>query len=172
MPKLKKYLIIFFSKTFWSQLKHALVLFCTDNVWGIINLGKRGINVTIRPSAMISNPENVFLNDRITIQRHVYLMAGNSSKITVDSNTLISPGCFITSSNHGFKKNELIWTQPAIESDVLIGSDVYIGAHSIILPGVKIGNGAVIGAGSVVTKDIPEYSIAAGVPAKVVSYRK
>lgn len=52
-----------------------------------------------------------------------------------------------------------------------IGNDVWIGAHSVVLSGVKIGDGAIIAANSVVTKDIPEYSIAAGVPAKVIGQR-
>lgn len=52
-----------------------------------------------------------------------------------------------------------------------IGNDVWIGARSVILSGVKIGNGAIIAANSVVTKDIPEYAIAAGVPAKVIGQR-
>lgn len=52
-----------------------------------------------------------------------------------------------------------------------IGSDVWIGAYSVILAGVKIGDGAVIGANSVVTKDIPPYAIAVGNPAKVIKYR-
>lgn len=54
---------------------------------------------------------------------------------------------------------------------VVIGNDVWIGAHAVILSGVKIGNGAVIAAGAVVTKDVPAYAIVGGVPAKVVKYR-
>ena len=52
-----------------------------------------------------------------------------------------------------------------------MGNDVWIGAHSVILSGVKIGNGAIIGANSVVSKDIPDYAIAVGSPAKVVGLR-
>jgi virginiamycin A acetyltransferase len=52
-----------------------------------------------------------------------------------------------------------------------IGGDVWIGARAVILGGVKIGHGAVIGAGAIVTKDIPPHAIAVGVPAKVVRYR-
>lgn len=55
---------------------------------------------------------------------------------------------------------------------VTIGSDVWIGNRVIILPGKKIGNGAIIGAGAVVTKDVPEYAVVAGVPAKIIKYRK
>lgn len=54
---------------------------------------------------------------------------------------------------------------------VTIGHDVWIGTRSIIMGGVRIGNGAIIGAGAVVTKDVPAYSVVAGVPAKVVRYR-
>lgn len=53
----------------------------------------------------------------------------------------------------------------------VIGHDVWIGHGAIVLPGVHIGNGAVIGAGAVVSRDIPEYAVAAGVPARVIRYR-
>lgn len=57
------------------------------------------------------------------------------------------------------------------KGDIIVGDDVWIGHRSIILSGVKIGQGAVIAAGSVVSKDIPPYAIAGGVPAKVIKYR-
>ncbi len=79
---------------------------------------------------------------------------------------------FITASNHGFSKKDIFLNQEAIEEDVIIGSDVYIGAQAIVLPGVTIGNGAVIGANAVVTHDIPENAIAVGIPATVKAYRK
>ena len=58
------------------------------------------------------------------------------------------------------------WANPPI-----IGNDVWIAAKSIVFQGVKIGNGAVIGAGSVVTKDVPDYAIVAGNPARIIRYR-
>nr|WP_066354376.1 CatB-related O-acetyltransferase [Aliarcobacter skirrowii] len=54
---------------------------------------------------------------------------------------------------------------------VIIKNDVWIGANSVIMPGITIGNGAIIGAGAVVTKDVPDYAIVVGVPAKIVKYR-
>ncbi len=60
----------------------------------------------------------------------------------------------------------------AIESPVIIEDYVFIGPRTIILPGVTIGTGAVIAAGAVVTKDIPPYAIAAGVPAKIIGERR
>ena len=60
---------------------------------------------------------------------------------------------------------------PACKGDISIENDVWVGATSTIMSGVKISNGAVIGGGSVVTKDVPPYAIVVGNPAKVVKYR-
>ncbi len=60
---------------------------------------------------------------------------------------------------------------PATKGDVIIGNDVWIGTRATILSGLKIGDGAVIGAGSVVTKDVPPYAIVAGNPAKIIRMR-
>lgn len=59
----------------------------------------------------------------------------------------------------------------ASKGDVIIGNDVWIGEQSLILSGVRIGNGAIIGAGSVVTKNVPGYAIVGGNPAKIIKYR-
>ena len=166
MSKITKYVSLICSRIFWAQLKHAVVLFFTDNVWGIKNLGACGEGVKIRPSAILANAENIYLGDRVEIQRHVYIMAGRESRITIGDDAMIGPGVFITSSNHGIKKEKLIRLQPAEERDVVIGKDVFIGAYAIILPGAAIGDGAVIGAGSVVRRDVPPYAIVSGVPAK------
>ena len=60
---------------------------------------------------------------------------------------------------------------PAPIKKTIIGNDVWIGSHSLIMGGVKIGNGAVIGAGAVVVKDVPPYAVVGGVPAKIIRYR-
>lgn len=172
MFKIKKYISILFSKIFWLQIRQIIALFFTDNLWGIKNLGSCGEKTNVRPSASLANSHNIFLGKNVHVQRHVYLWAGEQSTITIGDHTIIGPGSFITSDNHGVKKNQLIRDQAGIEKDVIIGSDVWMGAYSIVLPGVKIGNGAVIAAGSVVTKNVESYAIVAGVPAKKISQRE
>jgi acetyltransferase-like isoleucine patch superfamily enzyme len=78
----------------------------------------------------------------------------------------------VNSSNHKYRKGELIQKQGYYGAPIEIGDDVWLGGHLNILNGVKIGTGAVIGAGSVVTKDISDYKIVAGNPARVIGERE
>lgn len=169
--KIGKYLLLLSSRVFWRQIAHSFVLFSTDNVWGIKNLGKLGKDSHIRPTASFAHPRNIFIGNGVHINRYVFIWAGGKSKITIGDNTLTGPGVFITSDNHGLKRDNLIKDQPSKEADVSIGSDVWLGAYSIVLPGVEIEDGAIIAAGAVVTKDVGPYTIMAGVPAKKIGER-
>jgi acetyltransferase-like isoleucine patch superfamily enzyme len=92
--------------------------------------------------------------------------------ISIGDHTLISMHCCILSSNHGVPpRTQTIRDQPDIRLATKIGRDCWIGAGAKILGGVTIGDGCVIGAGAVVTTDLPAYSIAVGVPARVVKSR-
>ncbi len=172
MDKIIKYVSLIFSKVFWKQLQQSIALFFTDNLYAIRNLGACGENTNVRPSASLAYSHHIFLGKNVHVQRHVYIWAGRNSIITIGNNTIIGPGSFITSDNHGIKKEMLIREQEGVEKDIVIGSDVWLGAYSIVLPGVEIGNGAVIAAGSVVTKNVPSYTIVGGVPAKPIGERK
>jgi acetyltransferase-like isoleucine patch superfamily enzyme len=92
-------------------------------------------------------------------------------RVVVGKHTLIAPGCFITDHNHGIKADRSIDEQPCKSEPVFIGSGVWLGAHSIVLPGVTIGDGAVIAANSVVTSDVQPMDIVAGSPAKRIKSR-
>ena len=70
------------------------------------------------------------------------------------------------------KFEEYRWADREHKYANIIGNDVWVGANSVILPGVKIGTGAIVGAGSVVTKDVPEYAIVVGNPARILKYRE
>lgn len=87
-----------------------------------------------------------------------------NGKIEMGDNVLMGPGSKIISANHDFSD----FTKHLESETVRIGSNVWIGADAIILPGVTIGDNVVIGAGSIVTKDIPSDTIAAGNPCKVL----
>ena len=97
-----------------------------------------------------------------------------NGEVEIGNNVMMGPDVVIYTQNHAFRyKNILIMNQGYYSSQkVVIGDDVWIGRRVILLPGVHIGKGAVIGAGAVVAKDIPEYAIAVGNPVVIKGYRE
>ena len=103
------------------------------------------------------------------------LHIGAIDSVVIGDRVLIASGVYISDHGHGdYSGNsqssplEPPAKRPLISHPVQIGDDVWLGENVLVLPGVKIGNGVVIGAGAVVTSNIPDYSIAVGVPAKVI----
>jgi acetyltransferase-like isoleucine patch superfamily enzyme len=96
------------------------------------------------------------------------------SEVYIGQYCLMAGRCYIGGINHSTVRTDIpIMQQPPVrKGGVRIERDVWLGAHTIVLDGVTIGEGAVIGAGAVVTKDIPPYAIAMGVPAQVRGWRK
>lgn len=108
--------------------------------------------------------ENVFLGPYCVLYGH--------GGLTIGKDTMIAAHSVIIPSNHGFADQEKkISIQPSTNIGITIGEDVWIGCGVKILDGVSIGKGCVIGAGAVVNKSLPDYSIAVGVPAKVIGKR-
>lgn len=94
--------------------------------------------------------------------------------LDMGANIMMGPDVCIMTSRHNTSRTDVPMCQQGHlpKQKVTICDDVWIGARVIILPGVTIGKGSIIGAGAVVTKDVPEYAVVAGVPAKVIKYRK
>ncbi|WP_353930091.1 acyltransferase [Okeanomitos corallinicola TIOX110] len=111
----------------------------------------------------------IYIGSHTYINRHTFLDAIES--VTIGNHCAIGPGCYITDHNHGTDLNFPPLEQPMVSKPTKIGDRVWIGANVTILKGVTIGNDTVVGAGSVVTKDLPEKAIAVGVPAKVIKHR-
>ena len=133
----------------------------------------KGKFVRIHSRASIRNPRNVFLGNNVRITMDCCVWAEKKSKIVIGNNVIIGPGVKIFCGNHGTKlgSGPMIF-QDRTEADIMIGSDVWIGANSVILSGVKISDGAIVAAGSVVTKEVPANTIVGGVPAKPIKLRK
>lgn len=95
-----------------------------------------------------------------------------SGPLTIGNDVMIGPEVMIFTQNHETSNLDIpMRLQTAPKKAVIIGNDVWIAARVIILPGVTIGNGVIIGAGAVVTKDIPDFAVVGGVPAKILKYR-
>jgi acetyltransferase-like isoleucine patch superfamily enzyme len=139
-----------------------------------VTIGAFSVLIVINESSI-----NAYKESKLIIGSRTYIGEGNNIRaaggiITIGNDCSISQHVTIVASNHQIDKNKLIKDQGWTKNNnfVNIGDDVWIGAGSIILPGVNIERGAVIAAGSVVTRSIPEYAIAMGNPARVVRYRQ
>lgn len=93
-------------------------------------------------------------------------------KIVIGSHSMIAAGCRFIDSDHGYSDRAIpMRQQVGQKSPILIHEDVWLGANAVVLKGVTIGRGAIVGAGAIVTKSIPEYEIWAGVPARKLGVR-
>jgi acetyltransferase-like isoleucine patch superfamily enzyme len=112
---------------------------------------------------------------RVSLGEYSFLGRGTeldcAESIVVGRHVLVAPGVFITDHSHGMAPGSLMATQPCPAKAVVIEDDVWLGAHSVVLPGVTIGSGAVVAAGAVVTRDVAPRAVVAGVPARLLRYR-
>ena len=128
-----------------------------------------GKNINIEKGAYFGDGSQIKIGDNSGIGINCRL----SGNVTIGDNVMMGPDVVILTKLHKFDRIDvpMIEQGHASEMPVVIGDDVWIGTRSIILPGVSIGTGAIIGAGSIVTKDVPQYAISCGNPAQVVKYR-
>ena len=117
-----------------------------------------------------NNPQ-LEIGDRVSIGEYSHITCAN--KVVIGNGVLTGRFVLITDNSHGNNTKEIADISPLareIHSNgpVHIGENVWIGDKVTILPNVKIGKGCIIAANAVVTKDIPEYSVAAGIPAKII----
>lgn len=117
-----------------------------------------------------SNTDYISIGDNCYIGFGFTALASSKAKVVIGNNVLFASNVIVTNENHGMDPENSVpyMNQELSAKDVNIGDGCWIGEKVCVLPGVSIGTKCVIGAGSVVTKSIPDYSIAAGNPAKVL----
>ncbi len=140
---------------------------------GKINIGK---STTIAPGAAIQGC--VSLGDNTSVQYHSMLIGytapdGENGSVVIGNNVRIAAYTVMIAANHNFSDlDKPICRQGLSYAPIRIENDVWIGSRVNIMAGVTIGTGSVIGAGAVVTHDIPPYSVAVGCPARVIKSRR
>jgi acetyltransferase-like isoleucine patch superfamily enzyme len=157
--------------------------------------GARGIDpkCLVGPRCRVDRPWRVRMGARCVVQSDVWLAIVDedarleigdhgfigrgaqievSMRVRIGRGALIAPGVYVTDHNHGTRAGQPMFEQPCVAAPVEIGDDVWIGAGCVILPGVRIGNGAIVAAGAVVTKDVPSRGVVGGVPARLLRMRE
>lgn len=147
------------------------VLIFRDTGGGPVVLGDRvHLNESVR--VVTAHGGSVWLGEDAHVQPGCYFMAFGGS-IRVGRNVQIAPNCAFYPYDHGMAPGRPIHEQPLRSGgDIEIADDAWLGYGVVVLSGVSIGEGAVVGAGSVVTKDVPAGHVAVGSPARVLHERR
>jgi len=124
-----------------------------------------------RDTVILAGVGQTIINERVSIGAGSFIYG--SSGVEIGKDSLLADHVRVMAGSHRYKDaSKLIRLQGACAKKTTIGQDVWLGSSAIVLGGVTVGDGAVVGAGAVVTKDIPSYGIAGGVPAKVIGKRE
>ena len=146
------------------------VVIFQDKDGGVVEIGDR-VHVYGEAFIQTGSGGSIKIGDDSHIHPRCQISAYKSS-ILIGDQVQIAPNCAFYPYNHATEPGKLIREQPfCSKGDIIVGDDVWMGFGVIVLDGVRIGKGAVIGAGSVVTHDIPDGGIAVGSPARVVKMR-
>jgi len=185
--------VTYLSKGVWiaTQYKRLLVARLHAQFWRLRG-AKLGAKSMIGPRCRLDRPWCLSTGIRTVFEHDVYLKSVDDAarlafgdfcfigsgvevdvllEVTIGNHCLLAPGCFIVDHTHGMVLPARIDQQPCQAAPIRIGSDVWIGAHAIILPGVTIGDGAVVGANAVVRETVASGAIVAGVPARTIGHR-
>lgn len=130
-----------------------------------------GNNVAVFDNTVILNVENISFGDNVAVQPFCYLEGLGG--IEIGNEVGLAHGVSVLSTSHNIERTDIPHTDQGIsKKSVKICDDVWLGCKSTILMGIEIGKGAVIGANSVVTKDVSPYAVCVGSPAKEIRCRK
>lgn len=122
-----------------------------------------GSSVRLRMPLLIYHPECVSFGSRVDVGENVIIRGGGG--VCIGNDVLIAAGAAIISQGHPIRPPR--WGRNT-SKPISIGNEVWIGTHATVLPGVTIGDGAVVAAGAVVSRDVPPFAVVAGVPARVI----
>lgn len=154
-----------------KTISHNIILFTK---WYLFKIAKNSVilnRISPRIRPYLWKLTGVDISGNICIGYDVYYDVTNAKYIHIAEGAWITSRCLLLCHKRDLSKYYIgtdINKMPYIKADIRIGKGAHIGMDTIIMPGVSIGDGAIIGAGSLVTKDIPAWTIAVGRPAKVV----
>lgn len=181
-PKLKKFVIRMITSTRNPRPRWWIRCFVTPFIhkMGRGTVIRRRTRIDVFPWNKFSTGMNCTIEDFVTINNGVGdVLIGNNTRIGI-GNTVIGPvkigndvilaqNVVISGLNHGYQDvNTPIKDQPVITSEVTVEDEAWIGANSTIVAGVTIGKHSIVAAGSVVTRNIPPFTVAGGNPARII----
>jgi acetyltransferase-like isoleucine patch superfamily enzyme len=160
------------SLSFLKSLAHSFGYYIHEQVaWRREIHADKGVR--IHATASIRYARNVYVGRDSHINHNCCVWAGQHSKVVLGTDVLMGPGVCLFAANHGTAKGRPMMWQERREADIVIGDDVWLGAHSVVTAGTRIANGVIVAAGAVVTKDVTEEDvIVGGIPARIIGRRQ
>ncbi len=149
------------------ELSTDISVFSPEN----ISLG-RDVTIMAQSKLYAGGEGFISIGDNVNMNNNVMINARGKGDIRIGKNVLIGPNVVIRSNNHSFERTDIPIREQGIDyGEIIIEDDVWIAANAVILPNVRIGRGAVVAAGAVVTKDVAPFTIVGGVPAREIGVR-
>lgn len=161
--------------------------------WTLRRVGAAGDDVFIEQNVrLLRHPERIALDSHVMLKEGCRLCPTNPTasisigawttvghctfifamdSITIGRDCLIAPFCYLIDSEHGIELGAPIREQPMRAKPISVGDNVWLGTGAVVTSGVNIGDGAVIGARTVVTQDVPANAVVVGVPGRIIRYR-
>lgn len=163
-----KILYLFYRLTAAWLPQHLVVARKFRYIWLKLIVAKCGTNIDVDKFARFT-PE-LKIGNNSGIGNYCEL----NGPITIGDDVMMGPEVVMYTTRHNDEHTDIAMRYQGFKEQlpIVIGNDVWIGRRVIIMPGVTVGDGVIIGAGAVVTKNIPPYCVVGGVPAKVIRYRK
>lgn len=131
-----------------------------------------GRNVCIYSNVTFGGDGEIVIGDNVDIGNDTIIFSTKEGGVYIGNDVAIAAHCYIIDSDHGIEKNRLIREQKLVSGKIHIGNDVWIADNCTVLKNSIINDGAVIGAKSLVNREIDSYGIAVGIPARVIKYRE
>lgn len=168
----KLLLIIYY--LFISKLPHSRLLpFCNRiRVWyvsDVLRIAKKGPMSYFEPGIYFGNGTNVTIGKDCQVNENVFIQGAS-----IGDFVMIAPNTSILNSTHNFDdvSRPMVYQGEAKGANPVLENNVWLGRNVVVMPGVRIGEGSIIGSGAVVTKDVAPFSIMGGVPARFIRSRK
>lgn len=132
---------------------------------------KFGSNTVIQDQFRVTNPERVSIGSHCNFAQGVFITGGGG--VTIGDYVGFGPDVKVWSVNHRYQDPDTPWMLQGYDKyPVVIEDDVWLGANCFVMPGVTIGRGAILSAGTVLMKSVPPFAIVAGNPGRIVGWRK
>jgi acetyltransferase-like isoleucine patch superfamily enzyme len=159
-----------------KQVSLGKNVFIAESCW--IGTGTNEGSIEIGENSFVAHRSTLAAQGgSILIKKHVHISRGTYingiGNVVIGNDCMIGPNVVIISGTHNYSDIKTpIRKQGSVKEKIIIEDNVWLAANVNVMPGIRIGEGSVVGAGAVVTKDIPQYSIAVGVPARIIKNRK